>query len=170
MRRLTLLLIILAAVSLDCAVLTKLSIAGIRLSLSLCVLVCIAVVYGRLSGALAGLAIGVILDILFAPAFGFYSLDNMLTGYIADVIYAKGMRDEPLTIGLFAAGMYLVREAICALLSLMLGVKIGNFLFLLVRYQLPSAILTGIVCVPLFAAMNQMMTTGYMKRRKTGLD
>ena len=163
-------LIMLAAVSLDCAVLPKMEIFGIKPSLTLCVLVCIVAVYGKFSGALAGLAIGALLDVLFAPARGFYSLQNMLTGYIAGVVFEKGMRDDSFLIGILAFGMYLVREVIGAILAAFLGVKIGNFIFLFIRYLLPSAVLTGLVCIPLFMLLRSFMTTGYMKRRRVGLD
>ncbi len=170
MRRFTLFLILLAAVCLDCAVMTKLEIFGIKPSITLCILMSVAVAYGKLSSALVGLAMGLILDVLFAPARGFYALQNLLTGYAAGVILSRGMRDDAMLIGILAIGMFMLRELIGAVLALVLGVKIGNFFLLLIRYLLPSAILTGIVCIPLFTLLRSFMTSGYMKRRRVGLD
>jgi rod shape-determining protein MreD len=170
MRRLTIFAIALAAVSIDCAVLAGLGLWGWRPSLSLCVLVASSVLYGKMSGALTGLLIGLMLDVLFAPARGFYTLTNFLTGYAAGAAYERGMREDPFLMGILSVGLYLLREGIAALLALLLGVRIGNILYLFVRYLFPSALLTGLVCVPLFALLRYVMTTGYMRRRRVGLD
>jgi len=170
MRRFTLFLLLLVAVSVDCSVLTKISIGGLNLSVTLCVIVSIAVVYGKQSGAFAGLAAGLIMDLLFAPAFGFYAATNMITGYTAGVLFSKGMREDPLLIGLLTIGMYMLREGIAAALSLLLGVDIGNLLLLIVRYLLPSALLCGVACAPLYVLLHAFMTTGYMRKKHAGFE
>ncbi len=170
MRRFTLFMILLIAVSLDCTVLTKIHLWDLRISLSLCVLLCIGVTYGKLSGALAGLTAGFIMDVMFGPAFGFYALTNLLTGYVVGAIFSRGMREDPLLIGLLTVGIYLVREGIAAILALLLGAEIRNIFLLLIRYLLPSALLCGAACIPLYMVLRSFMTTGYMRRRRVGLD
>jgi rod shape-determining protein MreD len=162
--------LLVVAVSLDCAVLTKIRLFDLSLSLSLCIIVGIAVSYGKLSGALAGLGVGIMLDLLFAPARGFYTIANLLTGYAAGAVFGRGMRDDPFLIGLLCAGMYVLREAILIVLALLLGVNIGNIAVLIFRYLVPSALLTGLVCIPLFAVLRVFLTSGYMRKRRLGLD
>lgn len=170
MRRFTLFMLLLIAVSLDCSVLAKIHLWDLQLSLSLGIIVCIAVIYGKLSGALSGLVVGLIMDLMFAPAFGLYAMVNLLTGYMAGAMFSKGMRDDPLLVGMLVAGMFVVRECILIMFSLMLGATIINVFVLFIRYLLPSALLCGMLGGALYIALRPFFTTGYMRRRRLGLD
>lgn len=171
MRRLTIFLLLFFSVALDCAVFTRMQILQLQPCLTLCVMACLGAVYGRMSGALSGLCAGVLMDLLFGPARGFYALIYLVAGYLAGAVYERGMQQTPLAFGLFVGILYIVREVITAVMSLFVGVQLGNALILFIRFILPAAVMTGVLAIPVFLVLRLFLTSGYMAvRHRTGLD
>ena len=111
------------------------------------------------------------MDLLFGPARGFYMLIYMLVGYISTTIFSKGLQDSLVLYSLFVGCTYVVKELATMLLTLLMGVNVGSVPTLLVRYILPSAVLTGLVGYVVYRLIRAMAQLNVMRNRKkkTGL-
>lgn len=170
-RRVVMFVILVVVMTVDCTLVANFNLLDWRPSLSLAVILSFAASYGALSGSLCGLCVGVMMDLLFAPVRGFYALIFMLSGYAGGVVFEHGISETPLMFGTLTCVVYIVRELVTMLLTALLGVRIGSFFTLLLRYVLPSAILTGLCAIPIYIVLRAVCEAGFMRiRRRVGLD
>ncbi len=111
--------------------------------------VAIAIVSGSLAGGVYGLVVGLILDILFSRYLGLYALGYMLIGLLAGLFarqyYAQNLVFPPIVAFLLC----LLKEGLIALQLRIAGTTfvVGTAFW---RYLLPSAVLTGLLTIPLY--------------------
>lgn len=171
MKKVILFFLVVFTVGLDSTLIASLSFWDIQINFTLCVVVALGISFGPMTGTICGLLAGYIMDLLFGPARGFYMLIYMLVGYIATSVFQKGMQDSPFFYSLFIACTYLVKELVTLLLTLLLGVSVGSVATMLIRYFLPSALLTGVVGYLVYVLIRALAQTNVMRnrKRKTGL-
>lgn len=126
------------------AVFLNINVAGLSPDIIICSMASIVILEKRMSGAVIGLFCGLLLDMLFSGVIGFYTLPYLITGAI---LYAVVKRisyiDRFFIPMLIAAGAYLFREMLSALITYMLGSEFSIWNMLL-RYILPETLFTGI--------------------------
>ncbi len=170
-KKIILFFLIVLTVGLDSTLIPSFAIWDIQLNLTLCVVVALGIVFGPMTGTVTGLLAGYIMDLLFGPARGFYMLIYMLVGYLATTIFSKGLQDSLVLYSLFIGCTYVVKELATMLLTLLMGVSVGSVPTLLVRYILPSAVLTGFAGYVVYRLIRAMAQLNVMRNRKkkTGL-
>ena len=171
MKKEILFFLIVLTVGLDSTLLPSFAFFEIQINLTLCVVVALGVCLGTMTGTITGLLAGYIMDLLFGPARGFYMLIYMLVGYGASSVFSRGMQDSFFFYSLFVACVYVVKELITMMLTLLLGVNVGSLPTLLFRYILPSAVLTGVTGFLVYVLIRAFAQTNVMRNRKkkTGL-
>ena len=159
MKKVILFFLIVLTVGLDSTLLPSFAFFEIQINLTLCVVVALGVCLGTMTGTITGLLAGYIMDLLFGPARGFYMLIYMLVGYGASSVFSRGMQDSFFFYSLFVACVYVVKELITMMLTL------------LFRYILPSAVLTGVTGFLVYVLIRAFAQTNVMRNRKkkTGL-
>lgn len=135
------------------AVFPNINIAELAPDLIVCSMASIAVLEKRMTSAVIGFVCGLTLDLLFSGAIGYYTLPYLITGA---VLYATVRRisyfDKFLIPMGVAAGAYLLREMISALLTYMLGYGFSLW-HMLVRYILPEMLITAAFMLPVHLLM-----------------
>lgn len=170
-KKIILFLLVLLTVGLDSTVFPRLAFWDIQLNLTICVVVALGIVFGPMTGTVCGLLAGYLMDLLYGPARGFYMLIYMLSGYIATTVFSKGLQDSLVLYSLFIGCTYIAKEMVTMVLTLLMGVSVGSIPTLLVRYILPSAVLTGVVGYVVYRLIRALAQLNVMRNRKkkTGL-
>lgn len=158
-------LILSVALSVDCVVLPGLLFLGIRPSLALCFIVCFGLQNGRFTGSMCGLCLGLLMDSLYGPRLGFYGLIMMITGYAACTFYLNRFSENIIMLAVFTAGVFCCMQLMSALAASMIGARMENMLLLLLRYIVPSGILTGLCMIPVNALVRWVFTFNVMKKK-----
>jgi cell shape-determining protein MreD len=97
-----------------------------------------------------------ILDLLFSGTIGFFAIPYLLAGA---GLYAAVSRisyiDRVFLPMAIAAGAYLVKEILSALLSFMLGYGF-SLGYMIVRYILPEMVITGVFMLPVHLLLSRI--------------
>lgn len=138
------------------AVFPNINIAGLWPDIIICSMASLAILEKRMTGAVIGLICGLILDLLFSGAIGFFGIPYLLIGA---ALYAVVKRISYidrffLPMGI-AAGAFIAKEILSALLSYMLGYEF-SLLRMFVRYILPEMLLTGIFMLPIHLLLTRI--------------
>lgn len=165
MKQVIIFLLLSLSLSVDCSLLTRILTFGIRPSLTLCVIMCLGIQNGRFTGSMAGLCSGLIMDYMFGPRMGYYSLLMMITGYAACTFYVSRFSENVLMLAVYMAAVYCGKELLFALAARLIGANPENILLLFVRYILPSGVLTGLCIIPINAFVRWLFKFNVMKKR-----
>lgn len=150
------------------AIFPNINIAGIAPDIIICTMVSIAILENSMTGAWIGLICGLATD-LYAGIIGFYAIPYFITGALIYFIRKNiNYFDRFFMPFSFAAGAYLLKEAINALLAYMLN-KDFSLSYMFVRYFLPEAAVTGFFMLLVHYFMVKLYRLNYMKR-KSGRD
>lgn len=165
MKQLTILLMTLLVLSLDSIVIPQITFWGIRPSLVLCLVLSLGVRNGRFTGAMAGLTAGVLMDFLYGPRVGYYSLIMLLVGYFSSSIYINRFSDSVVMLAVYTAAAFCAMQVLMVIASRMIGAETENVLLLFLRYVIPSALVTGICMIPVNAIVKWVFHFSFMKKR-----
>ena len=102
-------------------------------------------------------------DVMYGPVFGYYSLIFLSTAYGGSALYRRAFSENTLFPAICMAGAYVVKELLSYLLALTMGIKTENILLLLLRYILPSALLTGVIGLFLYAGIHRLFRCSFMQ-------
>ncbi|MBQ9941417.1 MAG: hypothetical protein IJP03_00270 [Christensenellaceae bacterium] len=145
MRYLILFGISLVSVLLGSAVLPVWTVFGIQLDLVLAAMVSM-VLHERTLTPVFYLAGGsIVMDILFGPGIGFYSVPYFVAGLM---VYVFALAKSPvrlMAVPIVAAVAYLLKELITAFLTMLLGMG-ANVGKTLLTYSIPGALLAALLC------------------------
>lgn len=139
------LITILLCMYLDSIVFTRIHLFDIRPDAMLAATVSFAVITGSLSGAVFGAAGGFLMDVLFGRSLGLYAALYMIAGLCAGFFYKKFYADNLIVPAAAAAIAGFVKDFILALILVIGGAKF-SFAGILLRYILPCAVLSGMLC------------------------
>lgn len=122
---------------------------GLQPDSIICVITSVALVIGGVNAGLYGAAAGLVLGVLFSPAVGAEALAYFVTALLLGVFTRKYFTDNWIFAGVSAMVAHLFKEGIVAAFAALIGSEIAFFAVFL-RYLLPSAVLTGLLTVPVF--------------------
>lgn len=143
----------------------NLNIAGLAPDLIVCTMVSIVILEQSMTGALLGLFCGLILDMMFLGVIGPFSLPFFVTGAVLYFTVSKFQYiDNYLVPVCFAAGAYLIKELLTALIVYMLGISF-SLPHMLVRYILPEALITSVFMLLVHAIFRRLYRTSSLKPR-----
>jgi rod shape-determining protein MreD len=138
------------------AVFPNLNIAGLAPDIIICTMTSIAILEKRMTGAVIGLICGLMLDLLFTGAIGFFAIPYLLVGAALFAVVKRIAYFDRFFLPMgIAAGAYLLREMLSALLTYMLGSEFSVWL-MLVRYTLPEMCLTALLMVPIHLLLSRI--------------
>jgi rod shape-determining protein MreD len=150
------------------AIFPNINIAGVAPDIIVCTMVSIIILENSMAGAWLGLFCGLVMD-LFTGIIGFYTLPYFLTG--AAVYFTRKMvnyYDRFFLPAAFAAGAYLIKTGMNALLAYMLNMQF-TFSNMLLRYFLPEAAATAALMFLVHMILRKLYSLNYLKR-KSGQD
>jgi len=153
------------AFALDCVLIARIALLGIKPSLTLCMVIAMGAVNGRFTGSMAGLLVGAMMDLMYGPQFGFYAIVWMTVGYIGSAVCKRYIADSILACGVVTAGAFAAKEVLMMVVTALMGVKNENVLVLFFRYLLPAALLTGLCALPFLHCFRWLFGKGFMKKR-----
>lgn len=139
---------------------------GIAPDTLLILCVCFGALGGGLTGTWVGLFGGLMLDVLFATTIGYNALVYTLLGFLAGTMKERfntyAIWAGPLMAFVGYLGMQML-NMICIYFIMRLGF---DFWYNLGRYILPSALMTGIVALPIHLLLRLLFKTRLMQKRK----
>ena len=115
----------------------------------ICVIASVALVTGGVNAGLYGAAAGLVMGILFSPVVGVEALTYFVTALLLGVFTRKYFADNWIFAGAAAFAAHPFKEVVTASFAALLGSEVAFFAVFL-RRLLPSAVLTGLMTIPVF--------------------
>lgn len=159
-------LLILLNVLLSGSVFSQIYLLGVAPDILICFTASIIAIERRVNGVIFAMAGGLILDIIFGPAIGFYTLQYFLAGVVMYAI-ASRMYTTNFYAAAFVAAMGIIAKEIVAMVIVFFMDQPFSFMFVLVRYTLPIALTTGLLALLIELFMKWLYTFKFMTRRAT---
>lgn len=144
-----LIVMVLFNVVLESILIPTANVFGLRPDSVIPLIVAMSLVSGAAKGSMYGFTVGLILDVYFSRYLGMYAMGYVFWGIVIG-LFSDRYFAQNLIFPFLAGSMgYLFKEGTIAIQLMMLGTtfSFGNAFW---RYFLPSAILTGIVSVPVY--------------------
>lgn len=163
-KKLTALFTILLCMLLDSIVFARVNLFDIRPDAMLAATVSFAVLTGSGSGAVFGLCGGLLMDALFGRSLGLYAALYLIAGLCAGYFYKKFYADNLVVPAAAAAAAGFFKDIALAFVVFVGGARFG-FAGIAIRYILPCAILTGLLCALLHLVLKPQLTR-QVKRRQ----
>lgn len=145
-RKITAAILLLLCICLDSIFFTRVHFMDIRPDAMLAATVSFAVLSGSVSGAVFGLVGGLLLDILVGRYVGLSAALYLLCGLAGGFFYKKFYADNIVVPAVTAAACGLLKDIILSVVALLAGARYA-YTSILVRVVLPSALLTGVLCI-----------------------
>lgn len=126
--------------------------------------VVIGVNLGSAIGATYGTVVGVLIDMMYGPYVGFYTLAYTLCGYLSGLFNTQYFSQHLFVPPIFAFLFCLFKELVMygQLRIAGLHFEVGSAIW---RYFIPSAAITALLTVPIFAIMRQTWRTEWRRAR-----
>jgi len=141
--------LVIAAVIVQTSVAPYLTVLGAKPDAAMVMVVCLAMMRGPVWGAAVGFAAGLLLDIALFQTMGISSFLFTLAGYFSGR-YAEGVDPASWFPPIFIVFVCtLVVQMLHAVIMFLLGVEASVY-FVLLRIVLPTAVLNGLLAVPVF--------------------
>jgi len=154
---------ILLCLELDSTVFTRVNIADIRPDAMLAATVSFAILEGSFSGAVFGVIGGLLMDLLFGASLGLYGALYLAAGLAAGFFYKKFYADNLIVPMAAAAAAGFTKDLLLALIKLIGGARFP-FAGLLLRYALPSAVMTALLCALIHILFKRLLVRQVMRR------
>lgn len=163
-KKLTAAVMILICMQLDSVVFARINLFDIRPDAMLAATVSFGILQGSLFGAVYGAIGGLLMDLLFGTSLGLYSALYLVAGLGAGFFYKKFYADNLIVPAAAAAVAGFVKELALAVIKMAGGAQF-SFAGILVRYIVPCAILTGVLCALMHIALKPQLAR-QVKRRQ----
>ncbi len=144
-KKLTAALAILICLFLDTILFPRLNILDIRPDAMLAATVSFGVLTSSLSGAVFGVTGGMLIDILAGRYVGLHAAIYLVAGMVAGFFYKKFYADNIIIPAVTASILGFLKDIFFFLITVIIGARFA-YLGVLLRYALPSALLSGILC------------------------
>lgn len=168
-KKLTAFVAILLCMYLDSIVFARINLFEIRPDAMLAATVSFAVLTGSFSGAAFGAAGGLLMDTLFGRSLGLYAILYMIAGMTAGYFFKKFYADNLIVPAAAAAAAGFVKDLILAFLVFAGGARFG-FAGILIRYIVPSALMTGLFCTLIHPVLKPALLTQVKRRQADRLS
>lgn len=168
-RKLTALVAILLCMFLDSIVFARINLFEIRPDAMLAATISYAILTGSFSGAVFGAAGGLLMDTLFGRSLGLYAMLYLIAGITAGYFYKKFYADNLIIPAAAAAAAGFIKDLILAFLVFVGGARFG-FAGILIRYIVPSALMTGLFCTLVHLVLKPALLTQVKRRHADRLS
>ena len=151
---------------LDCGFLPK--IFGVAFSLAYAWCVAFGMEDSPINGTYCAAFCGLMMDILVGPRVGYYAVTYLIAVFATTSIYRRLFQDSILFIGVTACVGYLLMGLLQYLIAFILGARTENIFLIMLRFVLPSALVTGALTVPVYVLMSIAFRKGRFHRNTRG--
>ena len=134
----------------------KLNFWDIRPDMVIALAVALGITVGSMHAGLVCGGIGLLWDILFYKMIGINAAIYLLSGIICGRFFRKYYANNALIPALIGLGLSFIKDNIFAVI-VALGNVSYSYPLMLVSYILPSALFTGIMCIPLFYCLKPIL-------------
>ncbi len=149
----------------DTIIFTRLNFFGIRPDTLLILVVIFAILGGASRGVIAGVAGGLAVDIMFGVYIGLTSLMYLIIGVLAGIFYKRYYANNILLPAFVVAAGVIIKESLTGLFLMLVGSEF-NFALMLVRYIVPSALMTAGISIPLFLLFRYLFARQTKRRAR----
>ncbi len=163
-KKLTAFLTMLICIQLDSVVFARINLLDIRPDAMLGAAVSFGILQGPIFGAVYGLIGGLIMDLFFGTSLGLYGALYLIAGLSAGFFYKKFYSDNLIVPAAAAAVAGFVKDFVIAVIRAAGGAQFP-FAGILIRYILPSAVLTGVLCALMHIVLKPLLAR-QVKRRQ----
>lgn len=106
-----------------------------------------------------------LMDALFAPAMGYYTIPYVVIGLIVYAVVYKRYIDQTFLPAVILAAAFFLKEVLTAALSAFLGYEI-RFGYVLVRFVLPEMLLNAVLMFILYHVFRRLYRCSFMRPLK----
>ncbi len=163
-KKLTALVAMIVCMQLDSIVFTRLNLFDIRPDAMLAAAVSFGILQGPMFGAVYGAVGGLVMDLFFGTSLGLYGALYLVAGLCAGFFYKKFYADNLIVPAAAAAAAGFAKDLILAIIKAASGAQFP-FAGVFLRYILPCAILTGVLCALMHIAFKPQLAR-QVKRRQ----
>ncbi|HWR23009.1 MAG TPA: rod shape-determining protein MreD [Feifaniaceae bacterium] len=163
-KKLTAFVTMLVCMHLDSVVFARLNLFDIRPDAMLAAAVSFGILQGPMFGAVYGAVGGLLMDLFFGTGLGLYGALYLSAGLAAGFFYKKFYADNLIVPAAAAAAAGFLKDFMLALLKAAGGARFP-FAGILLRYVLPCAILTGVLCALTHIVLKPLLAR-QVKRRQ----
>ena len=150
---------------LDTIILTRLSLFGIRPDLLMALVVIFAILGGASRGVIAGVAGGLALDVMFGVYIGLTSLEYLIVGVLAGVFYKRYYANNILLPAFVVGAGVIIKESLTGLFLMLMGSEF-NLALMLIRYIVPTALMTAGISIPMFLLFRYLFARQTKRRAR----
>ncbi len=133
----------------DTIIFTRIDLFGIRPDTLLILVVLFAILGGASRGVIAGVIGGLAVDVMLGVYVGLTPLLYLIVGVLAGLFYKRYYANNILLPAFVAGAGVILKEALTGLFLMLMGSRF-NFALMMVRYVVPSALMSAGVSIPLF--------------------
>lgn len=165
MKRLYLVLAVLAAFYLDSIFFARINLNGIRPDAVMALVAAVGILVGSRKGAVMGLVCGLAVDVLYGKLVGPSAIGYMVCGALGGAFHQKFYADNLVFPAAVAFAGALFKENVMAAASALCGARFAYF-GVLVSYIIPCALMTTVLCLPLHILMKRVFTAQVRTERR----
>lgn len=151
--------------ALNGAVFTQAPILGIQPDILLVVMLSFVMVENSLVPMFYMAGASLMMDALFAPAIGYYTLPYVLTGTLTYLIFRKRQFNRYYVPPLVGAGIWVLKDILTAIITAMLGYQI-NFFGNLIEKTLPAMFFNAAIMFLVYQGVYVLYQFTFMRPRK----
>ncbi len=145
------------------AVFPNINFFGVYPDLIICTMASFAALEKSMTAAGVGFICGITLDIMFTGTIGFFTLPYFLVGMGLFFVTSRMRYIDPVLLPeALAAGAFIVKELISAMLAYMLGVNF-SFSHRLLHYTLPELLLTAVLMLLIHLLFKRLYRSGSIR-------
>ena len=163
-KKLTAFVAMLICIQLDSVVFARINLFDIRPDAMIAAAVSFGILQGSMFGAVYGVIGGLVMDLFFGTSLGLYGALYMVAGLCAGFFYKKFYADNLIVPAAAASVAGFVKDFVLALIKVSGGAQFP-FAGIVLRYILPSAIMTGVLCALIHIALKPQLAR-QVKRRQ----
>ncbi len=158
-----------AGIVLTGSVFSVANIAGIAPDILLLIALSVVFLEPTPAGILFAGISGIVYDIMFSYYIGINALSYVVAVAIAYAVLRNMKKTKPFYLAGVGFGAYIVRELVMAAAVSAIGYQY-NFLYMLVRYILPGALMTAVLMIPAYYLIRILYVKNWITPTKSVYD
>lgn len=166
MKRLYIVIAVLAALYLDSIFFARINLNGIRPDAMMALVAATGILMGSTKGAVLGLVCGLTADVLFSKLIGPSAIGYMVCGAVGGFFHQKFYADNLVFPAAIAFAGAIFKENVMAAASALCGARF-SYISVLASYIIPCAFMTTALCIPVHILMKRIFAAQVRSDRKT---
>ncbi len=141
---------------------------GLQADIILIIALSLSLIEKDTTGIIFGAGAGLLTDIMFGTVIGLNAISITIVTALCYAFFRNRQRLNLLFLAIIGMGGYILKELIVALIVYMMGGRF-DIVFMMYRYILFSALLSGILMYLLYGLLTLLYKNSWMKKKQTHL-